>query len=144
MAANEQFTVPTDGKPLRGLIQDHIVGAVLLTKRDTFLDRATFCQLLYSSCGAQFLGKRQTGGGGLTMTPEEHIAVPPPAVLKPKPLWTGKQVIGAILDHLTRGEAPVYLRAGSKVNARLPSVTRPMLRHRDKTGQHICMLLVGS
>lgn len=116
MAANEQFTVPTDGKPLRGLIQDHIVGAVLLTKRDTFLDRATFCQLLYSSCGAQFLGKRRTGGG-LTMTPEEHIAVPPPAVLKPKPLWTGKQVIGAILDHLTRGEAPVYLRAGSKVKS---------------------------
>lgn len=46
VAANEQFTVPTDGKPLRGLIQDHIVGAVLLTKRDTFMDRATFSQLL--------------------------------------------------------------------------------------------------
>jgi DNA-directed RNA polymerase I subunit RPA1 len=92
VAANEQFTVPTDGKPLRGLIQDHIVGAVLLTKRDTFLDRATFCQLLYSACGAQFLGSRKFPGGGLVMTPEEHITVPPPAVLKPKPLWTGKQV----------------------------------------------------
>lgn len=39
VSADCQFTVPTDGKPIRGLIQDHIVSAVLLTKRDTFLDR---------------------------------------------------------------------------------------------------------
>lgn len=45
-----QFTVPTDGKPIRGLIQDHIVSAVLLTKRDTFLDKAEFTNLLYFAC----------------------------------------------------------------------------------------------
>ena len=37
--ADQQFIVPTDGKPIRGLIQDHIFGATLLTKKDTFLTR---------------------------------------------------------------------------------------------------------
>lgn len=31
-----QYIVPTDGSPLRGLIQDHVVGGVKLTKQDTF------------------------------------------------------------------------------------------------------------
>jgi len=35
--ADEQYVVPTDGAPIRGLIQDHVAGGVLLTKRDTFL-----------------------------------------------------------------------------------------------------------
>jgi DNA-directed RNA polymerase I subunit RPA1 len=29
--ANEQYIVPTDGTPLRGLIQDHVVGGVKMT-----------------------------------------------------------------------------------------------------------------
>jgi len=32
-----QYTVPTSGRPLRGLIQDHVVSSVLLCKKDTFL-----------------------------------------------------------------------------------------------------------
>ena len=40
--ADEQYVVPTDGAPIRGLIQDHVAGGVLLTKRDTFLTCALF------------------------------------------------------------------------------------------------------
>lgn len=36
VAADEQYVVPTDGQPIRGLIQDHVVSAVLMTKRDGF------------------------------------------------------------------------------------------------------------
>ena len=42
--------VPTDGKPVRGLIQDHVIAAVMMTKKDTFLDRATFLQLCHIAC----------------------------------------------------------------------------------------------
>lgn len=41
-----QYLVPTDGSPLRGLIQDHIVTGVILTLKDTFLDAETFQQVI--------------------------------------------------------------------------------------------------
>ena len=40
-----QYLVPTDGSPLRGLIQDHVVTGVILTLKDTFLDSETFQQV---------------------------------------------------------------------------------------------------
>jgi DNA-directed RNA polymerase I subunit RPA1 len=48
--ADQQFIVPTDGKPIRGLIQDHVVAGVMLTKRDCFLTKGHFTQLLYNAC----------------------------------------------------------------------------------------------
>ena len=44
---NEQYIVPTNGKPLRGLIQDHVGSAVKLTGKDCFLTEPEFQQLLY-------------------------------------------------------------------------------------------------
>jgi DNA-directed RNA polymerase I subunit RPA1 len=50
--ADHQFIVPTDGKPIRGLIQDHVVAGVLLTKRDTWLQRPMYMQLVHFACNA--------------------------------------------------------------------------------------------
>ena len=58
------------------------MAGVLLTKRDTFLARADFMQLVYAACSPARPG----------LTDQADIACPPPAVLKPRPLWTGKQV----------------------------------------------------
>jgi DNA-directed RNA polymerase I subunit RPA1 len=41
------------------------------------------------------------------------------AVLKPKRLWTGKQLISAVLANVTRGLPPLTLRSKCKVSARL-------------------------
>ena len=49
-AADHQLCVPTDGKPIRGLIQDHVLGLVLLTSRDCLLSRSEFSQLLWDAC----------------------------------------------------------------------------------------------
>ena len=59
-------------------IQDHIVSAVLLTKKDSFYPRDVYMQFIYAACRSAAEGKR--------------IETIPPAILKPKPLWTGKQV----------------------------------------------------
>jgi DNA-directed RNA polymerase I subunit RPA1 len=104
--------VPTDGKPVRGLIQDHVIAAVLLTKRDTFLSRDVTCMLLSIGC-ASANAQRLVGGGvrpaqmhaphgssvqgGVKTWAEEPVPLPPPAVLKPKPLWTGKQARAPLL-----------------------------------------------
>ena len=49
IAVDSDYISATSGYPIRGLIQDHILSAVLLTSRDAFLERDAFMQLLYSS-----------------------------------------------------------------------------------------------
>ena len=66
------------------------MAGVLLTKRDTFLCRADFMQLVYSAVCP-------TRPGFVDSSP---IDLPPPAILKPEPLWTGKQVSYHSQDHL--------------------------------------------
>lgn len=76
---DNQYLVPKDGSPLRGLIQDSVFSGVLLTKRDTFFIRTEFQQLLY---GCLF-----------NINTQHSIVTPMPTILKPKRLWTGKQIV---------------------------------------------------
>jgi DNA-directed RNA polymerase I subunit RPA1 len=90
-----QFIVPTDGSPLRGLIQDHVVAGVKLTKRDTFIEKWEYQQLLYAALAS--LPRLEL------IRSDADIELMPPAILKPKELWTGKQVISTLLNHLRKG-----------------------------------------
>ncbi|XP_039013500.1 DNA-directed RNA polymerase I subunit 1-like [Hibiscus syriacus] len=115
--ANNQYVRPSNGEPLRALIQDHIVSAVLLTKRDTFLSRDEFNQLLYSSGVSGFTQSFLSGKPGqkvLISSSEEGMMDILPAILKPKPLWTGKQVITAVLNHITSGCPPFTVEKAGK------------------------------
>ncbi|KAJ7976817.1 DNA-directed RNA polymerase subunit [Quillaja saponaria] len=116
--ANNQYVKPTSGEPIRALIQDHIVSAALLTKKDTFLSHDEFNQLLYSS------GVSSTGLGSFCGKPgqqvfisnsEDEIFSLPPAIWKPEPLWTGKQVISALLYYITRGCPPFSVEKSAKI-----------------------------
>ncbi|KWU44120.1 DNA-directed RNA polymerase [Rhodotorula sp. JG-1b] len=91
MIANtdNQYLVPTSGNPLRGLIQDHVVAGVWLTNKDTFFTREQYYQLIY---GALRPEDDYTGEG--------TVKTLPPAVWKPRPLWTGKQVISTVLKNI--------------------------------------------
>jgi DNA-directed RNA polymerase I subunit RPA1 len=90
-----QFIVPTDGTPLRGLIQDHVVGGVKLTKRDTFLEKEEYQQLMFAALAS--LPRLEL------IRSDMDIELLPPAIIKPKQLWTGKQVISTLLNHLRKG-----------------------------------------
>ena len=100
-ATHEQYTVPTSGKPLRGLIQDHVIAGVLITQRGAFFTHAEFCQLLH--CAAP--------------NAPELPALPPPALLKPLRLWSGKQLAGCLLRIASPLCAALNLDAKSKVAA---------------------------
>ncbi|KAI9597691.1 hypothetical protein BDF19DRAFT_434176 [Syncephalis fuscata] len=106
-ATDYQYLVPTDGSPLRGLIQDHVVAGVWMTKRDSFFTREEYQQVLY---GALRPEDDALGSG--------RILLLPPAIIKPVPLWTGKQVISTLLKNLTYGHPPFYLKSSAKVAAR--------------------------
>ena len=60
-------------KPVIGIVQDTLLGSRLMTKRDTFIPRDLFMNILMWL--EDWDGK-----------------IPMPAILKPQPLWTGKQV----------------------------------------------------
>ncbi|RUS21820.1 hypothetical protein BC937DRAFT_91380 [Endogone sp. FLAS-F59071] len=101
---DNQYLVPTSGNPLRGLIQDHVVTGVWMTARDTMLSREEYMQILYGALRPEDDG---TGGG--------RVLTVPPAICKPMPLWTGKQVISTILKNLTVGQPPLNMTSKAKV-----------------------------
>lgn len=87
--ADHQYLVATSGKPLRGLIQDHISMGTWFTCRDSFFDEEDYHQLLYNCLrpeNSNIVGDR--------------IQLVEPAITKPKYLWTGKQVITTILKNI--------------------------------------------
>lgn len=92
MLANtdNQYLVPTSGNPLRGLIQDHVVASVHMCNRSTYFTREQYFQVIY---GALRTEDNYTGGG--------RILTLPPAIWKPQPRWTGKQIISTIMMNVT-------------------------------------------
>lgn len=87
---DHQYLSGTAGNPLRGLIQDHISMGVYISNRDTMFDRGDYMQLLYAALRPEN-GHCASG----------RIETVPPAIYKPKPLWTGKQVISSVLKNIT-------------------------------------------
>lgn len=84
---DHQYLSATAGNPLRGLIQDHVSLGVRLTKRDTWFERWEVMQLLYAAL-------RPERGDCVASGKVEMCA---PAILKPRALWTGKQVVTCVL-----------------------------------------------
>ncbi|KAG9247145.1 DNA-directed RNA polymeras-like protein I subunit [Calycina marina] len=104
---DHQYLVATSGKPLRGLIQDHISVSVWLCNRDTFFDRATYQQLLYNCLRPE--------SGHIV---GERIETVPPAIIKPVKRWTGKQVITTILKNIMPlGHGPLCLASKTSTPA---------------------------
>ncbi|XP_074658521.1 DNA-directed RNA polymerase II subunit RPB1-like [Tubulanus polymorphus] len=69
---------PQSNRPVMGIVQDTLCAVRKMTKRDVFLDRSEIMTLL------MFL-------------PRWDGHLPQPAILKPKPLWTGKQLFSLII-----------------------------------------------
>ena len=83
---DSQYLTPTSGSPVRGLIQDHISAGVWLTSKDSFFSREEYQQYVY--------GCIRPEDGHATRSRLITVA---PAVIKPVPLWTGKQIITTVL-----------------------------------------------
>ena len=90
MDITDNLITARNGEPLVAAIQDFLTCSHLITKKDVFFSREEFFRVIsYFSDAA------------------EEIDVPPPAIYKPKKLWTGKQVIS------------VLVRPNKSVNARV-------------------------
>lgn len=100
---DKQYLVPKDGKPLPGLIQDHMVSGVSMTLRGCFFTREQYMELVYR---------------GLT-DKKGRIKTFPPAIMKPQRLWTGKQVVSTLLINIIPdNHAPLNLTGKAKIGGR--------------------------
>uniref|UniRef100_A0A8B9IUU5 DNA-directed RNA polymerase subunit n=1 Tax=Amazona collaria TaxID=241587 RepID=A0A8B9IUU5_9PSIT len=100
---DEQYLVPKDGKPLPGLIQDHMISGVSMTIRGCFFTREQYMELVYR---------------GLT-DKKGRIKVLPPAIMKPQRLWTGKQVVSTLLINIIpENHVPLNLTGKAKIGGR--------------------------
>lgn len=97
MSTNSQFLSMKDGKPLSGLIQDHMVAGVNISVRGRFFTREQYEQLSYNAL----------------MHLPRRIKLLPPAIRKPQRLWTGKQVFSTILINITPTGSPLLNMQGS-------------------------------
>ncbi|AEO97877.1 putative DNA-dependent RNA polymerase II largest subunit [Emiliania huxleyi virus 145] len=83
MAINRNIISAQNNKPCFGIVQDSLVGAWLMTDPSVFLTRA---DMLRFRIYVKF------ANNGTTM-------LPPPAISKPKELWTGSQLISFVFPY---------------------------------------------
>ncbi|XP_066147818.1 DNA-directed RNA polymerase III subunit RPC1 [Euwallacea fornicatus] len=100
MGNKSNLVTPKNGELLIAPTQDFLTGGYLLSKKDTFIDFAKACQLT-----ATFLA-----GSDVNMS----IDLPPPCIIKPKRLWSGKQIISTIFKPNKKSGVLANLEAKGK------------------------------
>ena len=81
MHVPKQILAPNMNKPCMGLVQDILVAIYLFTKRDTFVEEADLMNIIM-------------------WIDNWNGEIPKPAILKPRPLWTGKQILSMIIPQI--------------------------------------------
>lgn len=99
MNIKANLVTPRDGVPLIAATQDFITASFLLSRRDTFLNRAEFCQVI-----------------GYLSDANEKVDLPPPTILRPEYLWTGKQVMNVLMRPNKGSNVLVNLEAACKTH----------------------------
>lgn len=140
MAVPHQIVSPQSNAVLVGLVQDSLVGGYLLSAQDTFFTREQAMQLL---CQVHHDPNDLETYRGLTMPSKKAVpkglwlnSLPHPAIVKPRELWTGKQLFSCLLpkdisfskvvrssDYLDDNTMPIVVRRGQLVCGRLCKAT---------------------
>lgn len=91
------LVTPRNGEPVIAAIQDFITASFLISQRDRFYDRRQFTQICSYFADANM-----------------HIDIPPPTVLKPQRLWTGKQIFNVLMR--PNKNSNIFVNVESKCN----------------------------
>ena len=93
MTVPRLLITPQSNRPVMGIVQDSLTGVTKMTRRDVFIDKNDLMNLLMH-------------------IPSWDGKIPQPAILKPKSLWTGKQLISLLLPREVNC-ARTYSESGS-------------------------------
>ena len=97
MGVHNNLTTPRNGEPLVAANQDFVSASYLLTQSDRFYDFETVCSLM------SYFGDA-----------DEQVDIPPPALIKPIRLWTGRQIFTAMINPTKESKIHVTFEAKEK------------------------------
>mmetsp|Transcript_61091 Transcript_61091/g.144156 ORF Transcript_61091/g.144156 Transcript_61091/m.144156 type:complete len:1479 (-) Transcript_61091:130-4566(-) len=80
MGVVNNLCTPKDGSIMVAATQDFLTGSYLITRKNTFFTKAQMSQYCCFTCDAN-----------------DHFELPPPAIIKPMQLWTGKQLFTLLI-----------------------------------------------
>ncbi|KAF3761135.1 hypothetical protein M406DRAFT_47384 [Cryphonectria parasitica EP155] len=109
MGVKNNLATPKNGEPIIAATQDFITAAYLLSSKDRFFDRKSFtyaCEMMLEGSG--------------------HLDLPPPAIIKPKALWTGKQLFSILIRPNKQSPVKVNLDAKCRDYKARPGMTPDM------------------
>ena len=79
MHVPKQIVSPQSNRPVMGIVQDTLIGVKLFTSRDTFVDYEQMMNLIF------------------WINDFDIRNLPMPCIMKPKTLWSGKQIFSLII-----------------------------------------------
>lgn len=97
MGVKYNLITPKSGEPIIGATQDFITASYLISRKDSFFDRASFSEM----CAMMSDG-------------DMHFDIPPPAIVKPVKLWTGKQLYSLLIKPNKQSNVVINLDAKNK------------------------------
>ncbi|TPX36693.1 DNA-directed RNA polymerase [Synchytrium microbalum] len=120
----KQIVSPQKNAPVMGIVQDTLCGIRKFTKRDTFLDIDLMMNLLM-------------------WVPDWDGRLPTPCIIKPVPLWTGKQAVSLILPMINYNGFHVT-HPDKETGDNSPGDTKVMIEHGELVMGILCKKAVGS
>lgn len=107
MGVKYNLSTPKNGSPIIAAIQDFITCAYLSSSKDLFFDRQTFSNVCSWMFNADAVIDPDTGE-------RLPIELPPPTVIKPAALWTGKQLWNVLIRPNSKIKVVLNLEAACK------------------------------
>ena len=91
MMVPRNIVTPQSNRNVMGIVQDALLGVTRMTKRDVFITREVFMNAM------------------MWIATWDGI-MPAPAIIKPKPLWTGKQLFSMVAPKINyRGKSKIHV-----------------------------------
>ena len=97
MSVTHNLITPRTGEPIIAATQDFLTTAYIVSRKDTFYDRAQIALICSYAFDANV-----------------HIELPPPSILKPMQLWTGKQVFNMLIKPSRKSKILINVESKSK------------------------------
>lgn len=124
MMVPKMIVSPQANKPVMGIVQDTLLGCRLITKRNTFIEKDVFFNIL--------MWLENWDG-----------RIPAPAILKPRPLWTGKQVFTLFIPDVNLRRTSAWFKEGEPDDFS-PTDTQVLIEKGELLTGTLCKRTVGA
>ncbi|OMJ22383.1 DNA-directed RNA polymerase II subunit rpb1 [Smittium culicis] len=121
----KQIISPQSNMPVMGIVQDTLCGINILTRRDTLLDHDFVMNLLMT-------------------VPNWDGTVPTPCIIKPKPLWSGKQIYSMVIPKGINCYRYNSVHPDNESTYCSPGDTRVIIENGELLSGYLCKRTVGA